>query len=527
MIQNYFSVFYFSINLGSLVSMVITPILRSDVQCFGNDCYFLAFVLFLCGTYHYKRVDPQDNIILLVIKVSYTALFIKIRRIFTKSGLRENYWLDYAKNDYSGQLIEDVKALYRLLFIFIPIPVFWTLFDQQGSRWTIQAMEMKGNLGFIGVIKPDQIQAINPILVMLLIPIFETFIYPLCAKFNLLIKPLTRMAAGMIMVVLAFLVAGSLQIRMQKLSSFANFPSAGCYHLRIFNLMPDTPINIISYQNSFPNITDLTSYNVTQYYSYNIKSQGNITARLLMDDSYLLSNRYPQDITVFSNDTDVLEALSYSFIIGLGAELNNESNIKDDYVPEYEIAKLRIIAVDNLHHNHVQTIFEIAEKKINLTAMEPSQYIKIPYGSHAVLVNGVYQRVFSFKSGSIYTIVVAFETNDKPIIHIFGDVEPRPLSILWQIPQYIILTSGEVLFSITGLDFAYSSVPYCMVIDSLNRKFYRNSLLFFTTIIFSIMSYYFIPYNPNITLMNEIQVADSIPEDFAVNCHECAQPPIN
>lgn len=40
----FFSLFYFSINAGSLISTFLTPILRADVKCFGeNDCYSLAF----------------------------------------------------------------------------------------------------------------------------------------------------------------------------------------------------------------------------------------------------------------------------------------------------------------------------------------------------------------------------------------------------------------------------------------------------------------------------------------------------
>lgn len=43
-LATYFSIFYFSINLGSLISSSLTPILREDVHCFGdNDCYSLAF----------------------------------------------------------------------------------------------------------------------------------------------------------------------------------------------------------------------------------------------------------------------------------------------------------------------------------------------------------------------------------------------------------------------------------------------------------------------------------------------------
>jgi solute carrier family 15 (oligopeptide transporter), member 1 len=43
-LQQFFSVFYFAVNGGSLLSTFITPILREDVQCFGLDsCYSLAF----------------------------------------------------------------------------------------------------------------------------------------------------------------------------------------------------------------------------------------------------------------------------------------------------------------------------------------------------------------------------------------------------------------------------------------------------------------------------------------------------
>ncbi|MEQ2173649.1 hypothetical protein GOODEAATRI_034272, partial [Goodea atripinnis] len=41
--QKFFSIFYMSINAGSVLSTLITPILRGDVQCFGSDCYALAF----------------------------------------------------------------------------------------------------------------------------------------------------------------------------------------------------------------------------------------------------------------------------------------------------------------------------------------------------------------------------------------------------------------------------------------------------------------------------------------------------
>lgn len=43
-LQQFFSVFYFSINAGSVISCFLTPMLRANVSCFGDDkCYPLAF----------------------------------------------------------------------------------------------------------------------------------------------------------------------------------------------------------------------------------------------------------------------------------------------------------------------------------------------------------------------------------------------------------------------------------------------------------------------------------------------------
>ena len=42
--QRFFSLFYAAVNCGSLISVLLTPILRAETQCFGQEsCYPLAF----------------------------------------------------------------------------------------------------------------------------------------------------------------------------------------------------------------------------------------------------------------------------------------------------------------------------------------------------------------------------------------------------------------------------------------------------------------------------------------------------
>ena len=91
-LASFFSVFYFSINAGSLISTVLTPILREEVKCCGmDDCFPLAFgvpallmvislLVFLCGKCIYKVVPNPENMMVKVSKciaVSFDTIKFK------------------------------------------------------------------------------------------------------------------------------------------------------------------------------------------------------------------------------------------------------------------------------------------------------------------------------------------------------------------------------------------------------------------------------------------------------------------
>lgn len=43
-------------------------------------------------------------------------------------------------------------------------------------------------------------------------------------------------------------------------------------------------------------------------------------------------------------------------------------------------------------------------------------------------------------------------------IKIVEDMQPNSVHMALQIPQYFLITTGEVMFSVTGLQFSYSQV---------------------------------------------------------------------
>ena len=61
----------------------------------------------------------------------------------------------------------------------------------------------------------------------------------------------------------------------------------------------------------------------------------------------------------------------------------------------------------------------------------------------------------TFKVGASYNI---FLTGDDDNYSMTPDmiVEDNKVHIMWLLPQYTIVTVGEILFSITSMEFAYS-----------------------------------------------------------------------
>lgn len=65
------------------------------------------------------------------------------------------------------------------------------------------------------IIKPDQMQVLNPLLILAFIPIFDQGIYPALGKVGILKKPLQRLAMGGILAGCAFIISGFLELKLE------------------------------------------------------------------------------------------------------------------------------------------------------------------------------------------------------------------------------------------------------------------------------------------------------------------------
>ncbi|XP_049828917.1 peptide transporter family 1-like [Schistocerca gregaria] len=312
LLDKFFSYFYFSINFGGFIGMIFTPILRKSFMCFGDDqCYAVGFgfpallvilslYLYVFGKDLFRIRCPKENIILKFICCTYYA----VKRRLESKVLYTDHWLDAAIEKYSEKLIDDMKIVFGIFFLFIPVPLFWSLFDQQGSRWTFQASRMCGD--FLGMqLIPDQMQVLNPAIVLVLIPLFDRSIYPVIGYNNTVSSLLTKMFAGGIIASFAFITSGVIEIKLEE--SYPVLPEKDSTHLNFINTVP-CRIEIVNPFNGLQTVNGSSNF---VFKNVNIK---NITAYDFMvfapsDCSHLLITEQQLYINVLTSEQQVEEII--------------------------------------------------------------------------------------------------------------------------------------------------------------------------------------------------------------------------
>jgi POT family proton-dependent oligopeptide transporter len=178
-----FGWFYFSINCGSFISILLIPEL---LQHFGPHVafavpgvlMFVATVIFFSGRYKFVHVPPNAREF--------------VRHTFSREG---------------------GATLGRLAVIFAFVIVFWSLWDQSGGEWVLQAAKM--NLRFAGITwLASQIQAVNALLILIFIPLFQYVVYPAVSRV-FPVTPLRKIGVGLVVIGVAFVVSAWIESRIQ------------------------------------------------------------------------------------------------------------------------------------------------------------------------------------------------------------------------------------------------------------------------------------------------------------------------
>ncbi len=166
--------FYLAINVGSFTSQLITPWLLKE---YGPSVAF-----------------------------GVPGVLMAVATFFFWAGRKKYVHVPAAGTEFLKEAFGPVgiRALLNVSAVFVFVAVFWSLFDQTGSSWVLQAEHLDRTI-FGKEILAAQLQAANPLLVLILVPIFTYFIYPALERVVRL-TPLRKISTGLFLTAVSFLI---------------------------------------------------------------------------------------------------------------------------------------------------------------------------------------------------------------------------------------------------------------------------------------------------------------------------------
>ncbi|QDU03767.1 POT family MFS transporter [Gimesia chilikensis] len=192
LLSKIFGWFYIAINLGAFVSSLLIPEILKEYgphYAFGlpGVLMLIATILFWLGRNQFVHIPPSG-------------------------------WEKFRTETLGKEGIQAILNLSVLFYVFVPI--FWSLFDQTGSTWVLQATQMKPfsiSVFIIGEfeVKAAQIQAFNPFFILVLVPTFNYVVYPLIDKVFTL-TPLRKISIGFFLTAASFAIVALIQIAIDR-----------------------------------------------------------------------------------------------------------------------------------------------------------------------------------------------------------------------------------------------------------------------------------------------------------------------
>lgn len=260
--QKAFDMFYFTINFGSFFASLSMPLLLKNfgaAVAFGipGVLMFIATVFFWLGRKRYVHMPPEPKdphgflpvirsalltkvegkaniglVLALIGGVSAAYALVNIPTLGIVAGLCSamvllmgfvglgaSLQLERARGLHSDAAVDGVRSVLRILVLFALVTPFWSLFDQKASTWILQANDMVKPSWF----EPAMMQALNPLLVMLLIPFNNFVLYPAIERMGVKLTALRKMGAGIAITGLSWIVVGTIQLMMDGGSALSIF----------------------------------------------------------------------------------------------------------------------------------------------------------------------------------------------------------------------------------------------------------------------------------------------------------------
>ncbi|KAG0306321.1 peptide transporter ptr2 [Dissophora globulifera] len=203
-IQSIFNWFYWAINIGSLSAIITTNVEKYYAFWLA---YLIPLIMFngaiFCmwlGRNTLIKTPPRGSIILESFRVFGIAL--KDGRNLDSARpsviLTRNPDANMNSITWDDVFIDELRLTLKACRVFCFYPMYWVIYNQITTNLTSQA----GTMILYGI-PNDVINNIDPIVLIICIPIFDKIIYPGFRRMGFELKPVTRITLGFLFAAIA------------------------------------------------------------------------------------------------------------------------------------------------------------------------------------------------------------------------------------------------------------------------------------------------------------------------------------
>ncbi|KAI7901751.1 POT family-domain-containing protein [Cokeromyces recurvatus] len=221
--QKLFNMFYWGINVGSLAS-ITTVVLEKN--CGFWPAFLLPTLVFIpgilvvwAGKKHYVRNPPRGSIFIEAIKV--ISFSFKYGLEGCKPSVLCTTHPEVAERiTWDDIFIDELRRTFRACIVFCWYPIYWLCYSQMTNNMVSMTATMQ-----TGNVPNDIMQNINPLTLVIVIPIMDRVIYPGLRRIGINFRPMARITCGFVFAALAMAYAAGIQSYIYSKGPYYDHPN--------------------------------------------------------------------------------------------------------------------------------------------------------------------------------------------------------------------------------------------------------------------------------------------------------------